>query len=574
MSAGACCGCVAAAGVPPFRAPPPPSTTARASCAAGAGRTSFGYDALGRAKAVTNALGAITRYRYDAAGNVTNAVDALNRTTKSNFLGGARLTVGSNKLSIVARDGASRDTEQTRAVFAPPTNPQAFRYDLNGNLVSDGFREYTWDEENRLTRVAATAAVPTAVRKRCDHVYDAQSRRVRTVLRNWSGSAWVVASTNTFVYDAWNPIAEISRPTGGAAVTNHYVWGLDLSGSLQGAGGIGGLLARYTQSGASATGTLLYTYDGNGNVTEVANVTGATVAQYRYDPFGVVVSATGTSAADNKVRWSSKLADDASGLVYYGYRWYAPEQRRWAASDPILDEGFTGGLGKRSLLLPSSGLATRYAHGVPARSRYAYLANAPGNGVEYLGLMATCIGIGCQQLNEQWMDAGVNCCPACEYEALAKMTKFQEYVMALYANHMAAEIAELKRRSTNAAGGVCTPTTPGAPGRWTAGDEIDNIASCGGYCMWIHEDFHRRECESRPWDNTWYMITIEDEALHDVPAYAASVSCLRNKVRFAEASARRYGGDMRLACECCKMARGKGTIPSFSSTLGELLWPF
>ncbi len=304
------------------------------------------------------------QYRCDAAGNGPNAVDALNRMLhdSTNFLGGARLTVGSNKLSIVARDGASRDTEQTRAVFAPPTNPQAFRYDLNGNLVSDGFRDYTWDEENRLTRVAATVAVPTAARKRCDYVYDAQSRRVRTVLRNWSGSAWVVASTNTFVYDGWNPIAAVTRPTGGAAVTNHYVWGLDLSGSLQGAGGIGGLLARYTQSGATATATMLYTYDGNGNVTVVANVTGATVAQYRYDPFGVVVSATGAVAADNKVRWSTKWADDASGLVYYGYRWYAPEQRRWVSKDPMEERG--------------------------SQNLYAFVLNSALSHVDFCGLVA------------------------------------------------------------------------------------------------------------------------------------------------------------------------------------------
>ena len=45
------------------------------------------------------------------------------------------------------------------------------------------------------------------------------------------------------------------------AVTNFYVYGLDFSGNLQGAGTIGGLLSAYL-NGTTAS----YAYDANGNI--------------------------------------------------------------------------------------------------------------------------------------------------------------------------------------------------------------------------------------------------------------------------------------------------------------------
>ena len=48
--------------------------------------------------------------------------------------------------------------------------------------------------------------------------------------------------TETFDYDGWLLVSEQSA-SGGNLSTNYHVWSIDLSGSMQGAGGIGGLLA-------------------------------------------------------------------------------------------------------------------------------------------------------------------------------------------------------------------------------------------------------------------------------------------------------------------------------------------
>ncbi len=127
-----------------------------------------------------------------------------------------------------------------------------------------------------------------------------------------------------------------------------FARGLDLSGTLEGAGGIGGLLARYrhgTGSPYMVNGASFYHADGNGNVTYLANSTGGADAAYRYDPFGRWLAGTGPYATANGMRFSSKpwIAHNGSatdGLYSYGYRFYDPYLQRWPNRDPLGDLGF------------------------------------------------------------------------------------------------------------------------------------------------------------------------------------------------------------------------------------------
>ena len=79
--------------------------------------------------------------------------------------------------------------------------------------------------------------------------------------------------------------------------------------------------------------------DGNGNVVSLSDGTQTVVASYRYDPFGNTMAATGTLAAANTYRFSSKDVNPAFGLYYYGYRWYAPGLQRWVNRDPVGENG-------------------------------------------------------------------------------------------------------------------------------------------------------------------------------------------------------------------------------------------
>jgi len=120
-----------------------------------------------------------------------------------------------------------------------------------------------------------------------------------------------------------------------------YTRGLDFSGSFEGAGGIGGLLARsHGYSSGSFTNHNYYHADGGGNVTYLVNSSQSMVASYRYDPFGNTISQTGTLAGANVYRFSSKQMIDSVGLYYFGYRFYDPNLQRWLNRDPYDEPGF------------------------------------------------------------------------------------------------------------------------------------------------------------------------------------------------------------------------------------------
>lgn len=48
---------------------------------------------------------------------------------------------------------------------------------------------------------------------------------------------------------------------------------------------------------------------------------------------------SGSQAAQNPFRFSTKFTDEESGLVYYGYRYYSPAAGRWVSRDPIGEYG-------------------------------------------------------------------------------------------------------------------------------------------------------------------------------------------------------------------------------------------
>jgi RHS repeat-associated protein len=231
--------------------------------------------------------------------------------------------------------GADAITRQSGHLFLAKT-PEEFGYDFDGNLTSDGQWDYSWDAENRLVQMETiSAAVASGVPKqRLEFAYDAAGRRIQKKVSTWNGSVYVFASDTRFLYDGWNLLAELNG-LNGLAVVRSYVWGLDLSGSAQEAGGVGGLLA--VNAGSA---TYLPVYDGGGNVVSLVDATsGTSVADYEYGPFGEPLRVSGPAAAANPFRFSTKYTDAETGLVYYGYRFLAPSQRRWLNRDRIEEQG-------------------------------------------------------------------------------------------------------------------------------------------------------------------------------------------------------------------------------------------
>src|SRR6266516_4853176 len=142
-----------------------------------------------------------------------------------------------------------------------------------------------------------------------------------------------------------------------------------LSGGMQGAGGVGGLLAIKPTS----TNTLLVAFDGNGNVTGLIDATtGTTTGNFEYGPFGETIRLNPNANNQSPFRFSTKYTDDESDFVYYGFRYYNPSTGRWLSRDPMEEEG-----------------------GV---SLYAFVANDAIRSFDMFGLCGSCcecaVGIG------------------------------------------------------------------------------------------------------------------------------------------------------------------------------------
>jgi RHS repeat-associated protein len=208
-------------------------------------------------------------------------------------------------------------------------------YDLDGNMLTNGVWSFTWDAENRLASAMSNGVC--LVR----NTYDPRSRRIRKEVSAYNASTgnYEPVTCNAFLWDGWNIFREV-RDQGSEVSTNYYTWGSDLSGSLQGAGGVGGLLAVTTVSAADPQPVIHFPmFDANGNVTEYVATNGTVKAHYEYSPFGATVAQSGDMADAFTHRFSTKPFDAETGLVMYQLRPYEPGLGRWITRDPIGEEG-------------------------------------------------------------------------------------------------------------------------------------------------------------------------------------------------------------------------------------------
>lgn len=241
-------------------------------------------------------------------------------------------------LTAAGIGGADIQTKREGHIYHPRAT-QDLSYDEDGNLLNDGRWMYGWDAENRLiTMETALPALSVGVPKRIlSFTYDAIGRRVAKAVGHWDHAMenWAVTDNRKFVYDGWNMVAEMSANN---TVIATNVWGIDMSGELQEAGGVGGILWSHI---STQSRTMLYGFDGNGNVICLYEASdGRHLMSYEYGAFGQLVAEHSLrSPIYNPWGFSSKYKDSESGLSYYGYRYYSAEMGRWVSRDPIEEEG-------------------------------------------------------------------------------------------------------------------------------------------------------------------------------------------------------------------------------------------
>ncbi|HPF99800.1 MAG TPA: RHS repeat-associated core domain-containing protein [Kiritimatiellia bacterium] len=250
---------------------------------------------------------------------------------------------------------------------------KSFDHDANGNLVAEAIaesgavstNEYVWDRENRLAKVLHNGAVV----EEC--WYDGMGRRLakREVVNGQTNEV-------QYLWDGWSVVAVLD---GQGGLLEFYTRGLGIAGD------IGTIVAETRFSAGSPTNTYYYHCNHRGDITTVRSGTN-TVAEYDYAPFGEVRSYSGSYSA--RFRFSTKEYDQASGLCYFGYRFYSPTVARWLSCDPIVSPGF--------VLIAGAGSAendNEFAFEAPSPdtadlfiSVYRYCLNSPANLVDTVGL--------------------------------------------------------------------------------------------------------------------------------------------------------------------------------------------
>jgi RHS repeat-associated protein len=236
----------------------------------------YTYDEFNRLKGAEEKTGATPcagttvwtqKYMYDQQGN-------------RRFDAGTTIPVGFPNPTINAANNNRIDTSQ------------GYVYDLAGNVTQDPIHAYTFDAEERQTKVD-NGATGT-------YSYDGRGQRVKSITS---------AGTTLYVYDA-----------------------------------MGRLVAEYTTGNATGSGTSYITADALGSPRVITAQDKSVKARHDYLPFGEEIPAGygGRTATQGYVvdglrqKFTGKERDIESGLDYFGSRYYASALGRFNSADSML----------------------------------------------------------------------------------------------------------------------------------------------------------------------------------------------------------------------------------------------
>lgn len=240
-------------------------------------------------------------------------------------LGGFTVTNGLNAYTAIGKDALGDIATNSVTVNLPATNN--YVYDLNGNLLSDGTRHFTYDDENELIGV-------------------------------WVTNAW----QSQFVYDGFDRRVQILELSNSVPVsTNRFVWS---GGQMcEERDGNNNVVKRFFPEGEQISGTSYYfTFDHLGSIREMTDGSGTIHARYDYDPYGKRSTNEITSSpVEADFGFTGYYVHQPSGLQLALYRAYDAGTGTWPNRDPLEEEG--GGL-----------------------NLYDYVANNPISKIDPLGL--------------------------------------------------------------------------------------------------------------------------------------------------------------------------------------------
>ena len=256
------------------------------------------------------AAGNITRtisYTYDTAGNILSETKTVNdKTTTKTFSytdsNWKDLLTAVNGLSITYDASGNPETYYTGSV------------DRRGNAeVYDMY----WGNGRQLTDVETDDG---QTRSQISYGYDADG------IRSWKA---VDGEIHTYLTQG----GKVMRETVGSTVMD---FAYDESGKP--------FALNYSTNGGSSFTTYYYVLNLQGDVVKLVTASGTEAASYAYDAWGNLLSATGSMAYTNPLRYRGYYYDAETRFYYLQSRYYDPVYHRFINADVYTStgQGFVG----------------------------------------------------------------------------------------------------------------------------------------------------------------------------------------------------------------------------------------
>ncbi|MDQ3933627.1 MAG: DNRLRE domain-containing protein [Actinomycetota bacterium] len=260
--------------------------------------TTFLYDANDRLKKAETTNGTVKRrfeYTFD---------NASNRREEKYFNGTstATTTYKYNEVNQLCWERGAAIADPLPACNAAPTGSTTYVHDANGNETSNSAgRSFSYNVRNQITSHTSTGGTSYTAA----HLGEGQSELVQFGTPTLHNSALGVQV----------------RTSG----SGNYFYIREPDGSPIG--------ATYPDGGRA-----YFLGDALGSVVELADVNGATLNTYLYEPFGADLSTTGSTS--NYIKFAGGFDTTGSGKLYhFGARYYDPLIGRWTQQDPLDQAG-------------------------------------------------------------------------------------------------------------------------------------------------------------------------------------------------------------------------------------------
>lgn len=324
----------------------------------------FNYNSDGNVAVVKYANGTTTNFTYDLAGHVSRITvrrgsvyigdeqytyDGRGRKTGTAHLDGSRVAYSyddSNRLT---------KAEYFKSEATTPYDSQNYSYDADGNRIrySDFSKELRYENNsNKLTAIYRHS--PAAERQLASFEYSlgslvrqTENEGGETVLnkaytfdnaRQLSGvhvvdqkNGFETQSGYTYDYAGRRESASIDGET------TYYGYGDDPEPLIE-INDRGEVRAAHIYVGGLRLAVIegdslkIFHSDDIGSTLNITDEDGVVIQTARYDPFGNVNFLNGSD--DNTYLFAGKPYDRATGLIYFGARYYDPETGRYISQDP------------------------------------------------------------------------------------------------------------------------------------------------------------------------------------------------------------------------------------------------